>query len=123
MDNVEHIYRRTDPNYTNYEVTVSFSDTDKRVETAATQRYGLAWNISNKKEDNSVFWYDLNADGIVNELDFTILANNMISSLQSPESYIMGDLNNNGEIDVNDVEIFIRHKNAKADWLTKAEPK
>jgi hypothetical protein len=132
VDNVEHIYWRTDPNrqdglrhYTNYEITVSFSDTDKQIETAATQRYGLAWNVSDKKDDNSIFWYDLNADGVVNELDFTILVSNLVNSRQSPESYLLGDINTNGEIDVNDVEILVRHKNAKADWLTtqKTEPK
>lgn len=132
VDNVEHIYWRTDPNrqdglrhYTNYEITVSFSDTDKQIETAATQRYGLAWNVSDKKDDNSIFWYDLNADGVVNELDFTILVSNLVNSRQSPERYLLGDINTNGEIDVNDVEILVRHKNTKADWLTtqKTEPK
>lgn len=132
VDNVEHIYWRTDPNrqdglrhYTNYEITVSFSDTDKQIETAATQRYGLAWSVSDKKDDNSIFWYDLNADGVVNELDFTILVSNLANSRQSPEGYLLGDINTNGEIDVNDVEILVRHKNTKADWLTtqKPEPK
>jgi len=125
VDNVEHIYCRTDANYTNYEIIVSFSDTDKQVETAATQRYGLAWNVSDDQHNDSIFWYDLNADGVVNELDFTILVNNLVSSRQSPESYVLGDINTNGAIDVNDVEILVHQPNTKADWHTtqESEPK
>jgi hypothetical protein len=132
VDNVEHIYWRTDPNrqdglrhYTNYEITVSFSDTDKQIETAATQRYGLAWSVSDNQHNDSIFWYDLNADGVVNELDFTILVNNLVSSRQSPESYVLGDINTNGAIDVNDVEILVHQPNTKADWhrTQESEPK
>jgi len=132
VDNVEHIYCRTDPNrqdglrhYTNYEITVSFSDTDSQNERAATQRYGLAWSASDIQHNDSIFWYDLNADGIVNELDFTILVSNMVNSRQSPESYVLGDINTNGAIDVNDVEILVNHASIKTDWhkTQETEPK
>jgi len=125
VDNVEHIYCQTDANYTNYEIAVLFSDTDNQSEPAATQRYGLAWNVSDRQQSDSIFWYDLNADGIVNELDFVILANNLVTSRQSPESYVLGDINTNGAIDVNDVEILVSHTNVKADWHTtqESEPK
>ena len=111
-----------DPNYTNYEISVSYSDADNRSDTIP-QRYGLAWNVSDSDRNDNILWYDLNADGVVNELDFTILVYNMMGSRQSPESYILGDIDSNGLIDVNDAEILVRHKNSKADWLTKAELK
>ena len=128
VDNVEHIYWKTDPNYTTYEITVSFSDTDKQIEIRqewTTQRYGLSWNVSDDQRNDSIFWYDLNADGVVNELDFAILVNNILDSLQSPESYLLGDINTNGTIDVNDVEILVTHASIKADWhkTQESEPK
>jgi hypothetical protein len=125
VDNVEHIYWRADPNYTNYEIIVSFSDTDKQIETAATQRYGLAWSASDIQHNDSIFWYDLNADGVVNELDFTILVSNLANSRQSPDGYLLGDINTNGAIDVNDVEILVTHASIKADWhkTQESEPK
>ncbi len=122
IDNVEHIYCRADPNYTNYEIAVSYSDNDDLNQTAPAQRYGLAWNVSDRQDTDSIFWYDLNADGIVNELDLIILANNSLTSLKSPESYLLGDINADGVIDVNDLQILLNHKDTKADWYTENTP-
>ncbi len=117
VDNVEHIYFQTDPNYTSYEISVSYSDADNRSDTSP-QRYGLAWSVGDSDRSDSTFWYDLNADGVVNETDFATLVHNMMTSRQSPESYVLGDIDSNGLIDVNDAEILVRHKNSKADWRT-----
>ena len=119
VDNTEHIYCRTDPNYTNYEIVVAFSDNQNQ--TAATERYGLAWNVSSETQYDSIFWYDLNADGVVNESDFAILINNLANSRQSPESCALGDINADGAIDGKDMEILVSHINSKADWQTKQE--
>ncbi len=97
------------------------NDTDDPREIAIIQRYGLAWNISDKQEADSIFWYDLNADGVVNESDFTILLNNILNSAKSPESYLLGDINADGAIDINDLEILWEHNNRQADWYTKQE--
>jgi len=123
VDNVEHIYVPADPNYTNYEIVLSLNDTDDPREIALIQRYGLAWNISDKQEADSIFWYDLNADGVVNESDFTILFNNIdiLNSTKSPEGYLLGDINADGAIDINDLEILWKHNNRQADWYTKQE--
>jgi hypothetical protein len=121
VDNVEHIYVPADPNYTSYEIVLSMNDTDDPGEIAIAQRYALAWNISDKQDSDSIFWYDLNADGIVNELDFTILLNNILNNKKSPESYLLGDINADGAIDINDFEILIEQNNRKADWYTKQE--
>jgi len=125
VDNVEHIYCRADANYTNYEIVLSHDP----MQIDKTQRYGLAWNASSVRsktatsngvstgyDSDSIFWYDLNADGIVNDLDFTILITNLLNSTESPESYLLGDINADGVIDIKDVGIFINHKDDQANW-------
>jgi hypothetical protein len=118
VDTVEHIYCRTAAVYTNYELVVSFSDTNSNSQIDETRPYGLAWNISDSHDSNNIFWYDLNADGIVNDLDFTILLDNSMESLKSPGSYLFGDINNDGTIDMNDLQTFLEHKNRQAPWCT-----
>jgi hypothetical protein len=120
VDNVEHIYHPADANYTYYEIVLSYSDITDPKPTGTTQRYGLAWNVSNAGYDSeNIFWYDLNADGIVSDLDFTILIKNLLNTTKSPESYLLGDINTDGAIDIKDVEILLNHKDAKADWHTE----
>jgi len=121
IDNVEHIYTAADANYANYEIIISFSETDNQKETAASQRYGLAWKTSEKQDSDSIFWYDLNADGIVNESDITILINNVLASnnTKPPKSYLLGDINTDAKIDINDLEILLNHNKLQADWYTK----
>jgi len=119
VDNVEHIHAATDAGYTDYEIVLSFSDDEDQMESAASQRYGMAWSISDRQEADSIFWYDLNADGIVNEPDFLIMLNNLLISAKSPESYLIGDINPDGAIDVYDLEMLLDHKSRQADWHTK----
>ena len=82
----------------------------------------LAWIIQLFVTICGIFWYDLNADGTVNKLDFTILLNNLITNIKTPESYSLGDINTDGVIDFNDVEILLSRKNSQADWYTTEEP-
>ena len=119
VDNVEHIYCRADANYNNYEIVVSYSDIGDSNRTETIQRYGLAWKMSEKQADNSIFWYDLNADGSVDKLDFMVLVNNLLTGMNRPESYLVGDINSDGIIDFKDVQILLEHNNLKADWYTK----
>jgi hypothetical protein len=58
----------------------------------------------------------LNADGIVNEPDFTILIDNFLMSLNPAENYLLGDINADGIIDINDVKILLNQQNRTADW-------
>ena len=121
LDNVEHIYCRTDPNYTEYEIVITFSNADNQSQSAPAQRYGLAWNVGSSQQNDSILWYDLNTDGLVNEQDFAILIKNLANSQQSPESYTFGDINADGAIDANDAQILVSHTNTKADWRIQQE--
>ena len=119
IDNVEHIYCRVDANYTDYEIVLSYSNVDTENQISGTQRYGLAWNVSDAPNNDNILWYDLNTDGIVNESDFTVVLDNWVNSITSPDSYLYGDIDSNGVFDTNDVQIFINNVNRKATWYTK----
>jgi hypothetical protein len=129
VDNVEHIYCKADANFTNYELVVTFSNIDDPNQIPAAQRYGLAWNVSKKQDSNDILLYDLNADGIVNDSDLTILVGNLLTSIKSPEacpersrgSYPLGDINADGVIDQKDFKILLEHKDTTADWHTTEE--
>jgi hypothetical protein len=123
VDNIEHIYCRADAKYTNYEIVILFSDNSDQPQTGSTQRYGLAWNVSESHDSDSIFWHDLNADGIVNELDLAVLLDNWIAGVKSPQSYLLGDINTDGRIDVNDLQVFIDYNNRQADWYMDSENK
>ena len=94
-----------------------------------SQRYGFAWNVREREETDNIFMYDLNADGIVDDLDFTIILNNLTESTQSDESYVLGDIKPEGKpdgvINSEDVEaLFQEIRNGRrADWYSKIENK
>lgn len=121
VDNVEHIYCRALAGYTNYEIVISYSSLDNRLDTDAAQRYGLAWTVGQSPDSDSIFWHDLNADGVVNGLDFAILLDNWIAGVKSPGSYLLGDINTDGVIDADDLQILVDHNNRQADWHTKQD--
>lgn len=115
VNNVEHIYFRVDANYTNYEIIVSCEP----AQTAKAQRYGLAWSLSDVENIDDILWYDLNADGIVDDLDMVVVLENWIASIQSPESYIIGDINSDGVFNIDDVHILMTYEKRQADWYTE----
>lgn len=125
VDNVEHICKAADPNYTNYEVVVSFSDIESEIESNPDQTYGLAWAVGQRQNGDSILSYDLNADGVVNELDIILALNNLTNSDKSPNSYIIGDLNSDGEIDAKDLAELLKQTkdNRRADWHVEQENK
>lgn len=123
VDNVEHIHIAAKAGYTNYKIIISFSNIDDPKEPALSQRYGIAWNVQDRQETDNIFWYDINADGIVNVADFLIMLNNLSDSTKSPDSYLIGDINPNGVIDVYDFVPILDNQNRQADWLTKQEDK
>lgn len=116
VDNVEHIYCKAVADYTDYKIVVSYGDADEQSDADKVQRYGLAWNVGECQDSDNIFWHDLNADGIVNEWDCFVLVENSAATIKSPERYVLGDINTDGAIDVNDLQILVDHKNRQADW-------
>ncbi len=116
LDNVEHVYSQTDPNYTNYEIIVSYSEEDPN-QIHPAQRYGLAWSVADAPSRDNILWYDLNTDGIVNELDFRAMLDNWYTSVQSPDRYVVGDIDADGAIDANDFAALFDRTNTRADWF------
>ncbi len=119
IDNVEHIHVAADPGYTNYEVIVTFSDTDNQ--NVNKQTYGIAWEVEERQESDNIFWYDLYADGIVNESDVSVLMKNSLINAKSPESYLVGDINADGVINADDLEELLNHNNRRADWRVEQQ--
>jgi hypothetical protein len=115
VDNVEHVHFETAAGYTSYAIIVTYSNPSER--TLPGERYGVAWTVEDKPaEDKNILWEDLNADGIVNDQDLEVLMNNLVAGQKSPEAYVIGDINMDGAIDVNDVKVLYSHRNRKADW-------
>jgi hypothetical protein len=119
IDNVEHIHTAADPNFTNYEVIISISNNDDQKAINTIQRYGLAWNASIRREEDSLFWYDLNSDGVVDSSDYAIVMVNLLNSPESFENYVFGDVNPDGVINTSDIEMFLENNNRQADWYIK----
>jgi len=124
VDNVEHIHAAADPKYTDYEIFVSFSNIDQQ-QPKANQLYGLAWTVGEKQETDNILWYDLNADGIVNDLDIIEALNNLSNSDKLQNGYLLGDINPDGAIDAKDLgELLNQTKNnRRADWHVQRENK
>lgn len=108
-DNVEHIYCSADGNFTEYEIIVSYSYDREINQPAHTPPYALAWSIAPAPARDDLLWYDLNADGSVNNFDLVVLLDNILASVETPERYLLGDINSDGLLDINDIQIFFEH--------------
>jgi hypothetical protein len=78
-DNVEHIYFAADPNYADYQLVVRQSAARPEKQT-----YAIAWTTGEDVSAGNPFWYDLNNDGVVNNIDkliFFVLEQNQAESL------------------------------------------
>jgi len=113
-DNVEHIHCQTDPNYNNYEIIITFSDSGAdSIDADSMERYALAWNVGKSVNEKSILWYDLNGDSRIDELDFAILLNNVNKAIETEEEYLTGDINTDGSINVKDLLILTGQMNSK----------
>lgn len=116
VDNLEHIYAATDPDYTDYELVVTFSRPDEIDDTQAGQPYSVVWNVTEPDEEESILWYDLNADGVVNGRDFAVLVENFTDDDEPGQNIPkIGDLNGDGTIDIADLELLASHPPVQAD--------
>ncbi len=115
VDNVEHISFYTLAGCTQYKIVVRYANLDGQTPMGGEQ-YALAWNIGAKPRGENILWYDLNGDGIVNDQDFTILRNNLMTERKAPQTYLIGDINGDGTIDERDVAELLERINRTADW-------
>jgi hypothetical protein len=117
VDNVEHIYYPVEPNHSDYAITVSFSIDDTHDANAA-QQYGLAWDVREDTRKNSILWYDLNDDGIVDNADLSLLTNYMndTGDVKFTPQNNRFDVNMDGKVDVNDLKIVSTHTSMTAAW-------
>ncbi|UCD48637.1 MAG: S8 family serine peptidase [Phycisphaerales bacterium] len=118
LDNVEHLYTRLLPEYSVYELVVSYSDLDAAAASGISERYAVAWTVGEEPDSDNILWHDLNVDGIVDEADFTIFLDNRNLGLTSPDAYVIGDINDDGIIDGTDLERIFANRNRTADWRT-----
>ena len=70
-DNVEHIHFTCDPNYPAYAIRVQFSENQSQ-NASVEQRFALAWSTGPDRQLDNKWWYDLNADNIINANDKVI---------------------------------------------------
>ncbi|MDD5458861.1 MAG: S8 family serine peptidase [Phycisphaerae bacterium] len=108
-DNTEHIYAKADPNVTGYELVVSFSDPNIIDE---GENFAIAWRISEDDRADIFAHCDLNGDGVANNFDFAIMLENKIKSLIGNE-YLIGDINDDGVIDMADFNIILAYNSEK----------
>ncbi|MFA5422663.1 MAG: S8 family serine peptidase [Phycisphaerae bacterium] len=106
-DNVEHIYIPADANYVNYEIVVSIAD-EANPESVITEDYGIAWRVIETDKQNDISWFDLNRDGGIDKNDIAVLLENASKFQRGSADYLIGDINNDGMIDVKDISMFAR---------------
>jgi len=114
-DNIEHLWCKTDPNYTEYEIVVSYAAPDDAGQPDQTPPYSIAWNVTDEPDKDNPLWYDLNDDDVVNDADIGIMMDNIIAAIENPKSYLLGDINCDGSIDTNDLQLLLDHTNAPPD--------
>ncbi len=107
VDNVEHIHCPTDPAYDTYRIVVSYSRNQNLETIPKKQLYAVAWDVKQKPVEKHLSYYDLNADGTIDNDDVVKLIDNWLTILKSPNSYQFGDLDDSGSIDSNDLNLFL----------------
>jgi hypothetical protein len=117
IDNVEHIYFAAEPNTTNYAISVSFSDPET-AEANAVEQFAIAWAVENDTTKNSILWYDLNNDGVVNNADLAVLAKYIDDAAGNPALPYNPryDVNMDGKIDLSDLRLVGSHSSMIAAW-------
>jgi hypothetical protein len=105
-DNVEHIFCKTDPNHFRYEIVVTAGE-EFISDPNEPQRYGIAWKAADSDKLDELGWYDLNGNNRVDNGDLAVLLNSLEEYRKSPGEYLFGDINDDGQIDLEDVKVWI----------------
>ncbi len=67
-DNVEHIYFQCVEGLTGYRLVVRFND-EQEITPTTRQRYAVAWSIGVDTAADNPWWYDINGDNHIDNLD------------------------------------------------------
>ncbi len=113
IDNVEHIYSPTKAGYTQYQLVVVLRTEDATE--PLSEQYAVSWSVTEQTNQDDLLWNDLNADGIVDAVDYQILMNNF-STMGSLTRYAIGDVYTDGVIDEKDLAILEANNNKQAEW-------
>ncbi|AQT70243.1 PIII-type proteinase precursor [Anaerohalosphaera lusitana] len=118
-DNLEHIFCPVDPAYSDYMIVVRYSG---RTELPRTKEvFGLAWNFEAKPLNTDLRWFDLNGDGESDEADLLEIMTKAarINREDVPVREAYGDINLDGQIDVQDISAFL--SNVRKAEISKAK--
>ena len=75
----------------------------------------LKANVGVKPARDDSLWFDLNADGVVDDLDVNVLLDNLIAGMGTSDRYLFGDINSDGVIDISDLDILMRYIDSATD--------
>jgi hypothetical protein len=106
-DNVEHIHCPLDAQFTRYEIVVTFSDVSGDTVKYPSERYALAWKTGPDETAENMLWYDLDLDGDIDRDDVIACINKFVPSESAPGGHAPGDINMDGKIDVDDLNILM----------------
>lgn len=81
-DNIEHIYAKRDPKFTDYAIRVRFNP---NLKPAVAQRFALAWSIGSDRQAADPWWYDVNGDSVMDasdQLAYAMLDKGLIAEME-----------------------------------------
>ena len=114
VDNIEHIHSQTLAGYVRYQLVVLLNHEEAK-DNDIQERYALSWNADSSEKKDSIFWPDLNTDGIVDVNDYQFLVDNFTARHPSGR-YFVGDVNTDGRIDGDDLKVLLKELHRRATW-------
>ena len=114
VDNIEHIHSQTLAGYVRYQLVVLLNHEETK-DNDIQERYALSWNADSSEKKDSIFWPDLNTDGIVDVNDYQLLVDHFTARHPSGR-YFVGDVNTDGRIDGDDLKVLLKELHRQATW-------
>ncbi|MCH7916612.1 MAG: S8 family serine peptidase [Planctomycetes bacterium] len=125
-DNVEHLYTKSLPGFTEYQLIVLLrhpvpsEGQEAGPSEEAWERYGIAWNTAAGHDEKDIRWHDLNSDGVVDAADVRLLEETMARRpWETRSTYTIGDVNTDGKVDMIDVEGLEAERDRRAAWYSE----
>ena len=113
-DNLEHIHFANNGLYRKFRLVITMNENSP----LQTEDYALSWQVRPVNQGKNFYHFDLNGDGVVNSKDYTILTMNLNS--ESEES-VIGDINEDGELDMRDLQLLGAFNGKFAKWYKNDE--